>query len=47
MFANNEPIEVPCQENTFALTTGLRLDDKCLCLLVVELNFKVLGILWE
>jgi len=47
MFTNNKPIEVPSQENTFALATGLRLDDKCLCLLVVELNLEVLRVLWE
>ena len=47
MFTNNKPIEVPSQENTLTLTTCLRLDDKCLCLLVVELNLEVLRVLWE
>ena len=39
------PLEAPCQEYSLALAAGLRLDDECLRLFIIELNLKVLGIL--
>ncbi len=41
------PLEAACQEYPLALAAGLGLDYECLRLFIIELDLKVLGILWE